>query len=448
MRISALIICFFIFGSSIYAQNDFLIDKILAQVGGELILMSDIEEQYALLKESNPELKEDDKCIILQNILSQKLLVNQAKLDSLEVSDEEVETQLDARIDQILGYMGNDVGKFEDYYGESITSVKAKFRDDLRSQLFAQRMQASLMDQITVTPSEVKYFYSQIDKDSLPYFNSEVEIAEIFYEPKANENEKEIARSRLEDIRERIIGGEDFAELARIYSDDPGSARLGGDLGIQKRGTFVPEFEAAAFSLEQNEISDVVESEFGFHIIQLLEQRGNNIHPRHILITTEITWQDLEFAEVRLDSIRNLILWDSITFSQAVKKYSSEDAPSYNNDGMMVNPKTGNTFFETADLDPDIYFSIDTMQISDISAPIEVISQANETLFRLVKLISRTDPHKASLDQDYTKILGAAKEHKKTRFLEDWINSRINETFIQIDPIYSSCPNLSIWLDN
>ena len=447
MRNSALIICILFTVLGLNAQ-EVLIDKILAQVGGELILMSDIEEQYALLKESNPGLTNEDKCVILQNILAQKLLVNQAKLDSLEVSDEEVETQLDARIDQILGYMGNDVGKFEDYYGESITSVKAKFRDDLRSQLYAQRMQASLMDQITVTPSEVKSFYNQIDKDSLPYFNSEVEIAEIFYVPEANENEKSIARSRLEEIRERIIGGEDFAELARIYSDDPGSARLGGDLGMQKRGTFVPEFEAAAFSLEKDEISDVVESEFGFHIIQLLEQRGNNIHTRHILINPEITWEDLELAQVTLDSVRNLILWDSITFSEAVKTYSSEDAQSYNNDGLMVNPKTGNTFFETADLEPDIYFAIDTMGINDISAPLEVISPTNETLYRVIKLISRTDPHKASLSQDYTKILDAAKEHKKTRFLDSWINSRIDATFIQIDPMYASCPNLSNWLDN
>ena len=424
-----------------------LIDKIVAQVGGELILLSDIEEQFALLKESNPAMKEEDKCVIVQNVLGQRLLVNQAKLDSLMVSDQEVETQLDARIDQILSYMGNDVGKFESYYGESIASVKAKFREDLKSQLYAQRMQGSLMEKIAITPSEVKDFFHSIHPDSLPYFNAEVEIAEIFYEPKPNAEQLQIAEDRLKELRKRIVDGEDFQELATKYSDDPGSARVGGDLGTQKRGTFVPEFEAAAFSLEPQEMSDIVQSEFGFHLIQLIEQRGNNIHTRHILIRPEITWQDLELAEIRLDSVRSAILDDSLSFSRAVKLYSSEGVQSYNNDGMMLNPKTGNTFIETSEIeDPNIFFTIDTMDVNDISAPFEVVTPSNEKRYRIVKLISRTAPHKASLEEDYSKILLAAKERKKTKYLDDWINGRIDQTFIQIDPRYEGCPNISAWL--
>jgi peptidyl-prolyl cis-trans isomerase SurA len=390
-------------------------------------------------------LPDDIRCDIMDQIMANKLLLNQSKLDSIMVSDEEVEVQLDARIERILGFMNNDVNQFEEYYGQSINEVKAQFREDLKNQLLVERMRGNIMASVTVTPSEVKTFFNSIPKDSLPYFNSEVEIGEIVYKPKVNKEERERAVNLLEELRERIVeGGESFAELAGKYSDD-GSARAGGDLGWAKRGRYVPEFEAAAFRLEKDEISPVIESEFGFHIIQMLERRGNSIRVRHILIKPDITDADLELARNRLDSVRHLVMNDSISFSLAVKRFGNEDQQSYNNDGRMVNPATGNTFFEIGDLDPDIYFTVDTMDVGEISAPFMFRDPTGERYFRVVQLQSRSSPHKADLRKDYSKIQMAAIEAKKSEFISDWVGDKVGSTYIDIDPIFNGCPVLRKW---
>ena len=437
-------ICLF---SSLFSQKE-VIEKVVAQVGGEIVILSEIEEQYALLNERQGNLPADARCMILDNILTQKLLVNQAKLDSVEVSDEEVEAQLNARIDQILEYMGGDLTQFEEYYGQTVTEVKDAFREDLFNQLLSERMSGQVMQGVTVTPSEVKRFFKRIPKDSLPYFDSEVEVGEIVLKPKVNEVERQKAIDKLNNLRTRIIeGGEDFAELASIFSDDPGSARAGGDLGWTKRGKFVPEFEAAAYKLADDEISEVVESEFGFHLIQLIARRGNSINTRHILIKPEITDDDLELTRSKLDSVRNLLLVDSISWSLAVKKYGYEEVQSYNNDGKMINPVSGNTYFEIADLEPDVYFTIDTMDIMGISSPYSFADPRGETYYRIVQLQSRTVPHSASLERDYSRIQEAAIEQKKANFMSDWVEEKVNATYVRLDNKYEGCPNLVKWID-
>ncbi|MCB0554883.1 MAG: peptidylprolyl isomerase [Phaeodactylibacter sp.] len=430
-------------GISCFAQSE-VIDKVVATVGGELVLLSEVEEQHALLEAQNGVVPEGMRCNIMDQLMANKLLLNQAKLDSIQVSDEEVEAQLDARIERILGFMNNDITQFEDYYGQTVNEVKAQFREDLKNQILIDRMRSQVMASVTVTPSEVKKFFSSIPQDSLPYFNSEVEIGEIVYKPKVSPEERQKAISKLEEIHQEILDGGDFAQLAAKYSND-GSARAGGDLGWAKRGRYVPEFEAAAFKLENNEISPVVESEFGFHLIQMLERRGNSIHVRHILIKPELTDADLELAQAHLDSVRHLILNDSISFSQAVKLYSNEDVQSFNNDGRMVNPATGNTFFEIGDLEPDIYFTIDTMKVGGVSAPFEFRDPVGDIFFRIVTLQSRTAPHRANLQQDYSKIQKAAIESKKNEFISDWIEQKVEATYISLDPMYQSCPVLNKW---
>lgn len=423
-----------------------IIDKVIATVGSEYILLSEVEEQLALTQAQQGVLPPNARCLILDNLLGQNLLLNQAKLDSVVVTEEEVESQLDARIERILTLMNNDTQQFEAYYGQSVNEVKERFRDDLRNQLLTERMRNKIMSGITVTPSEVKAFFDQIPKDSLPYFNSEVEIGEIIIEPKVNEEQRAISIAQLEEIRRKIVEeGADFAEMASKFSDD-GSARIGGDLGWTKRGAFVQEFEAAAYNLEQGEVSEIVESQFGFHIIQLLNRRGNSIQTRHILIKPEITEADLAKAKAKLDSVRHLILSDSLTFSEAVKKFSDEDYQSYNNDGRMVNPHTGNTFFETGDLDPDIYFTIDTMSVGGISAPFEFQTPTGETAYRIIQLQSQTEPHRASLQQDYSRIRTAAIESKKNEYINDWLEEKITTTFIQVDPLFADCPTVAKWL--
>jgi peptidyl-prolyl cis-trans isomerase SurA len=436
-----------LFAAQIFAQRE-VIDKIIANVGGEYVLLSEVEEQLALAKEQQAgKLPPDARCMMLDNLLTQKLLVNQAKIDSVEVKEDEVEAQLTARIEQILDYMGGDVNQFEAYYGQSIGEVKESFRDDLRNQLLAERMRGKVMEGISVTPSEVKAFFKKIPRDSLPYFNSEVEIGEIVMKPQINATERQKAIDKLKAIRTRIVDdGEKFEEMATKYSDDFASARIGGDLGWTKRGKFVPAFEAAAYKLEENQISEVIESEFGFHLIQLIGRRGNSIHTRHILVKPEITEADLELTMHKLDSVRQLLISDSISFSKAVKSFGYKEVQSYNNDGKMVNGGSGNSFFEIGDLDPAIYFTIDTMSVGEYSKPFSFTDPRGETFYRLINLQSRSMPHVASLDKDYSKIQTAATEQKKSTHTAKWVGETVGSTFIRVDDSLRSCPNMDKWL--
>jgi peptidyl-prolyl cis-trans isomerase SurA len=290
----------------------------------------------------------------------------------------------------------------------------------------------------------VQRFFSNIPKDSLPYFNAEVEIREIVYKPKVSAAEREKARTTIEELRKRIVeDGEDFSGLARKYSDDPGSATSGGDLGWQKRGTFVPEFEAMAYKLDKNQVSAVVETEFGFHVIQLIERRGNLIHCRHILLKPAITDADLTSAKAKLDTVRNLIRSNNISFSEALKLHGDKNQASFNNDGRVANPRSGNTFFEVADLDTDIFFAIDGLPVGDVSEPFEFRTQDGATQFRLVQLVSRSKPHKADLRQDYGKIQQAALEQKKAEYTEKWVTEKLRNTYFSIGNMFqNSCPNL------
>lgn len=427
-----------------------LIDKVAAQIGGEYILLSDIEKQISYMSESQPSLPEDARCSVLESLIGQKLMVNQAKLDSIVVGAEEVDAQLDYRIQTILRQMNGNEELFESYYGQSVEEVRIWMRDDIRQMLLAERMQQSLVDRITITPSETKEFFESIPSDSLPYFNAEVEVAEIVILPEVNEVERQKALEKVEMIRENIVSeAYTFEEMAKKYSQDPGSKRLGGDLGTQRRGTFVPEFEAEAYSMKEGEISEPVETQFGFHIIQLLERRGNSIHTRHVLIKPEITQADIDKAIEKLAMVKNLVDSDSLTFTEALKKYGNEDQMSYNNLGRLTNPVNGTTFFETKDLSPDVYFAIEEMEVGDITEPLDYLNEANnETQYRIIKLISRTRPHKANLQDDYSKIQFYAKENKKNELFAEWIEERISNTYINVDKGFKQCPNIADLVEN
>ncbi len=445
-KVSFSILCLF-FTLTSFGQDKQIIDKVVAKVGGELILLSDIEGQFDLMRQQQGSIEDEARCSIMENLMATNLLLNQAKLDSIEVADVEVEAQLTARIDNILAYMGGDLNQFESYYGQTVDETRSDFREDLKNQLLTDRMRSKIIADATVTPSEVKDFFKGIPTDSLPYFNSEVEVGEIVYVPKVNETERLKARAKLDEIRNQIVEGADFAELAYKFSDDGGSGRAGGDLGWQKRGTFVTEFEAAAYNLEEGQMSDLVESQFGFHLIELIERRGNNLHCRHILIKPEITEADFDLAVQHLDSVTNLLRYDSLNFSLGVKKFSDEDAQSYNNDGMMQNPQTGNSFWEVGDLDPDLYFTLDTMEVGQYSAPLKFTAPGGDASYRVILLKSRTEPHKANLQQDYSKIKTAALQAKQGNFVNNWIINKMESTFIDVDTGYKTCPNIATFVD-
>ena len=433
--------------STVVAQDNKLIDKIIAQVGSEIILLSDLETEYNYLKSMQKDVDESTKCMILEQIMVQKLLIDQAKLDSISVSEEQVNTQLDFRMDAILRQMNGDEELFKQYYGKSVEEMKAIYKEDIKNKLLAERMQQSLLDNIRITPSEVVELYNSIPKDSLPYFNSEVELSQIIIAPTINDKEKQRALKLAKEIKQKLEAGEDFATLAKKYSADPSSAARGGDLGWVKRGTFVPKFEAVAFGLKKNEISDIVETEFGFHIIQLLERRGNSIHARHILIKPTITTEDLNRAKAKLDSIRQLILDGKITFEAAVKKFSDKKAPSYNNNGRMTNPVTQTTFFEMKDLPPDIYFAIEGLEAGDITEVMETTNERGETRFQIIKLLTKTKPHRANLKQDYSKLKEFAKVSKKNEYINKWVEKKIKSTYIKIDDHFKKCPNIQKWFE-
>lgn len=437
-------LAFLLFPLLLFSQDDkAVIDQVVATVGGEIILLSEVQEQFAYAKQQQRDLPDNYRCMALQNIIVQKLLVNQAKIDSVEVKEEEVENQLNARIDRLLVYFNQDEKAIEEYYGQTIAQIKEQMRGDMHNQMLSERMQGKITEKATITPSEVQRFFNNIPQDSLPYFNAEVEIRELVYKPKVSAAEREKARNLIGELRQRIVeGGESFPELAKKYSADPGSGSNGGDLGFQKRGTFVAEFEAAAYKLETGQVSPVIETEFGFHIIQSLERRGNLIHCRHILIKPEITDDDLEAARAKLDSVRQSIRNGEMTFSEAVKRFGDKNQASYNNDGRVANPRSGNTFFEVADLETDVFFAIDGLAVGDVTEPFPFRTQDGSRYYRLVLLQSRSKPHKADLKLDYGKIQQAALEQKKAEFTEKWVLEQLRRTYLSVGPLFHECPNL------
>ncbi|BDS14248.1 peptidylprolyl isomerase [Aureispira anguillae] len=410
------------------------IDKVIGVVGNHIILQSDVEAQLKSLKSQSQgvDLPEDARWLVFDQLLANALMLAEAEQDSILVGDMEVQAQLDARVTQILAYMNNDPQKFKEFYDMTPSEMKDFMRDQMKDQLVQQKMQQQIMSSITITPKEVKDFFNGIPSDSLPYFNSEVELAEIVIKPKINPIEDARARKLARNLMLQIVEDSvDFEVLAKKYSDDRASAALGGNLGVQARGTLVPEFEAMAYQLKPGEVSEVVKTEFGYHVIQLINRLGNTINTKHILIRPDITTEDREGAYQELDSIRNLILADSINFAQGIALYSEEDF-SKTRAGRIMNPMTGEPYFELGDLEPSIYFAIDGMKEGEVTKVIEYETRTGDKQFRIVKLLTRTEPHVANLKDDYSKIRKAALESKKGRFIIDWIDRKIADNYIEI----------------
>jgi peptidyl-prolyl cis-trans isomerase SurA len=322
--------------------------------------------------------------------------------------------------------------------------MREQVKDDMQRKLLADKMRSEIMAKVQITPSEVVEFFHQIPHDSLPYFNAEVELAEIVMYPEVNAEERAKALKKINDIKAQLNAGADFGELAKKYSDD-GSAKDGGNLGWTTRGNFVPEFEGAAFQLEKGQVSDVVESEYGFHIIQLIERRVNSINTRHILIRPRITDEDLQKTVNKLDSVKHLIEVDSLTFAEAVKKFGDKRAQSFSNNGRMINPKTANTFFETGDVDSEIFFSIDTLDVGEITPPIQYRTPIGDYMYKIVQLQGRSSPHLANLRQDYSRIQEAARDSKRNLAFSTWLTKKIVNTYIMLDPQYKQFPNIDHW---
>jgi peptidyl-prolyl cis-trans isomerase SurA len=382
------------------------------------------------------------KCSIFETMLYQKLLLNQAELDSVEVSDSQVESEMDRRLRHYISMFGSQE-KFEEFYQKSTLEFKDELREQVKEMMLVENVQQTITKDVKITPTEVKAFFKTIPDDSIPTVNSEFELAQIVKLPPVNREEIERVKNKLQEIRYRVLNGENFATLAILYSEDPGSAKNGGELGLFGRGEMYPEFEAAAFTIKDKEVSDIVKTDAGYHILQLIERRGEYVNCRHILLRPKVSPYDLAMAKVELDSIANLIDEKTYTFEQAVMKFS--DDPSKNNSGLLINPATGTALFESDQLDPKVYFVIDKLEKGEISAPVQFQTEDKKDAYRILYLRNRTEPHQANLKQDYDKIQQWALEQKKQDVMNSWINDKIESTYVKINSKFRDCTFVNNW---
>ena len=438
-----IIVLVFFISNQIFAQK--AIDKIEAIIGDEILLSSDIETQYQQYLAQGYTNRELIRCSVVEDLLYQKILIHQAKLDSLEISDKEIDSELDKRIRYFVSQIGSKE-KLEEFYGKSIIEIKTEFRTLIKEQLLSQRMQGDITAGVKVTPFEVKEYFKNLSKDSLPIIEAEVEIAQIVLKPKISDEEKERVINNLNTFKERVQKGEDFKVLATLYSDDPVSAKNGGELGFIGRGNLVPVFESAAYKLKGDELSNVIESEFGYHIIQLIERRGEQINVRHILLKPKVSSVQLLAVKIKMDSISELINQDKITFEEAVLKFSDDE--SRNNEGLLINPASGSSMFVMQDLDRSLYFIIEKMEEGEISAPFTMESLEGSQAYSLLKLRKNTRAHTANLTDDYDKIQNAALAEKKQVTIDKWLKEKIIKNYIKIGNNLKDCKFEHQWVIN
>ncbi|GAA4928786.1 peptidylprolyl isomerase [Mucilaginibacter defluvii] len=428
-----------------FAQKQTL-DKVAAVVGNSPILLSDIELQYARIMAEGGTPNPDIKCQIMQTLISQKLLGQQAIIDSVQVKDEELDNEVDRRIRYSIQRAGGQE-RLEGFLGRSVIQYKDEIRDDLREQMIAQRMREKIIEKLNVTPQEVKEYFEKIPKDSLPTINKEVEVGEIVFQPKLTKEEKAVYKQKAEDLRARVKKGEDFASLARLYSQD-GSAAEGGDLGFADRNSYVKEFAAYAFKLKAGEISPVFETDFGFHFLQVIERRGEQVHVRHILIIPATTEPSLARASHMADSIYTMMKKNkAIDFSSAAAYYSDNKDTKYNG-GMMLNledVQSRSTMIPTDKLDPQVALVIDTMKVGEFSKPQLLTEKDGKKNYKILYLKSVTDAHKASIEKDFPKLKEQAYNAKMNRMISEWFERKRKETYIRIDDENAACPQLKGW---
>jgi peptidyl-prolyl cis-trans isomerase SurA len=407
---------------SAFAQeeaNKNVLDRIIVKVDNYFILKSEVENQYQQYITSG-QANTPNRCQILEGLVVNKLMLAKAEIDSVIVDDKRIEAELNSRMEQMEGQYGSAKNIVE-AYGKSIATLKEDLRSSLKEQLTGRKMQDKITDDVKITPKEVAAFFNEIPRDSLPYLPAEVEISHIIRIAKPNKNQKEELYAKLLDFRRRVEKGESFEDLAKVHSEDLGSGKRGGDLGFAKRGAMVAPFEAAALRLKPNQMSDVVESEFGFHLIQLLEIRGQEYHARHILLRPDYQKLDLTEPTKFLDSIRVLVQRDSTTFEKAAKEFS-EDKTTQDAGGVIMDATNGgNRLAYDGTMDPALFFALDSMKV------------------RILFFKAKHPPHFANLKDDYQKLSQITLSRKKNNAIEKWFMKAKDDVFIFIDEEYKDC---------
>lgn len=429
------------------AQKVGVLDEVIAVVGENIVLKSDLDRTYYQMSLQYPTYNGDLKCELFDQILTQKLLLYKADFDSLVVPEERVNYEIDRRMD----YYANQAGGMENlekYLGMSLIEYKTQMRRKMTDEMQIQEAQNAVIADLKVSPTEVRKFFEEIPSDSLPDFASEVEVAQLIIAPKPSDAAEKYAKQTAEKLRQELIeGSREFCLTATIYSDDQGSKKDCGTLGDFKRGQMVPEFEAAVFKLKKDEISKVVKTQFGYHIIQLIERKGEIANARHILIRPKILDSDLEKTSKELSRIGRLVESDSITWCTAVAKYST-DENTQANCGYYVDPNIGTSRIEITALESDVALRVSGLKPGGISPPHAVPQQDGSTWFRLIYLKTETPPHKASLEKDYQKLSVYALEKKKQDTLNEWSESFRKDVYVWIDEKYMVCPDTDTWITN
>ena len=431
--VAGLLLC-----TSVMAQS--VIDEVIWVVGDEAILRSEVEEERLRAQYEGTPISGDPYCVIPEQIAVQKLFLHQAELDSVEANESTVSHQVDMRLNYYINQIGSKE-KMEEYFRKPSSEIRAEMMTTVRNQMIIQQMQQKLTSGIKPTPAEIRRYYNSLPIDSIPMMPAQVEVQIISFEPAVPVEETERIKQRLREFTERVQSGSaEFSMLARLYSEDTESAKRGGELGFVGKGQLVPEFAEVAFNMtDPKRVSRIVQTEYGFHIIQLIEKKGDRINCRHILLRPRISATDKVRAIERLDSIRQLVTTDSMQFEQAVVRFS-QDKNTVMNAGLMINPNTGSSKFEYQELAPEIAKLIYTMQEGDVSQPFVMMDQTkNREVCAIVRLKKKTDVHRANLTDDFQTIKSMLEAQKGQELLHEWILKKQKTTYVQISPEWQGC---------
>ena len=418
-----------------------IIDQVIAIVGEKPILYSEIQGQKLQIIQQGVEIEENIDCYLMDEFMIQKLLIHQAEIDSIEVTEDMVKVELNQRIQYFSAQVGGTEA-LEEFYGKSIEEIKEEFFEQIEDKMKAQKMQQEITGSVVASPSEVQKFFNNIPVDSIPYINSKVKISQLVMAPKINYTQKTSTKKKLQNIKKRILSNEiSFSVAAEFYSDDPGSKSNGGNFGWVNRGDFVPEFDAIAYSIPLNTISDVFESPFGFHILKIEKRRGEQYYGSHVLIKNEISENALADLKVKCDSILTELKNERTSWENAIFQNSTNPIDG----GIIFNQSTGDMYWDMKNLEKSLFIGINNLEIGEYSEPLYYEDEKGNIGYRILKLIDQTKPHLANLNDDYSYIQKYAVNQKQINEMDKWVTKTAKNTYIKIEELYRGCPNISKW---
>jgi len=419
-------------------DDPIVLDRVLAVVGGHPIFQSDVESQYIQARAMGYSPQGDKKCSIFESLLVGKLLLDQSEIDSIEVDDSEVESNVERRIQGILAEAGGSEEMIVEFFHKSMLEIEKDMFKPIKEQMLTQRMREQITSDARVTPSEVQKFYREMSKEDTPLIPETIEIKQIVLKPKIPQEETQRVMNRLREFREQIKNGQKMSTLAVLYSEDPGSQNRGGELGFMPRGALVPEFSAVAYNLKKGDVSRVVKSDFGYHIIELIDRKGDMINARHILMKPKIPTKSKIKTRQELDSIANQIRNEKISFDDAAKMFSSDEKTRANG-GILVNPNTASTKFEPKDMDPSIMVAMKLLKIGEVSSPFEAMDETGNTVMKIISIKSKVPAHRANINQDYQFLQDMALQSKQQKIIDKWIKDKQENIYVRIHKDFKNC---------